>query len=182
MVHGARVCQGARCGARWCALVRCALVRVGAVRVGASDLACTHPRNGARVVGKGASTRCGTAFERCASLVRGARRCVGAVRVARRCVPFLRVVASLWLTVRRCVMYGAVVVSVSLHGTSNPGNPHGARRCRFTRARPSVAPSRRPRRFRRWCVAFDSRGRFLDLVPTHQQRRCWRSTGARRRW
>lgn len=89
LVHGARVCQGARCVRRWCALVRCA------VR-GASGLPCVHPRNGADVAGKGANGVNRPMFERCALLVHGAQRCA-LVRCAARAVA--RRFCALW---RRC--------------------------------------------------------------------------------
>jgi hypothetical protein len=85
LVHGARVCQGAPCARRWCALVR-----------GASGLPCVHPRNGANVVGKGAGTSSVTAFQRCASLVHGARW-YALLRCALRAVA--RRFCALW---RRC--------------------------------------------------------------------------------
>ena len=81
--NGARV--GARCARRWCALVR-----------GASGLPCVHPRNGANVVGKGAGTSSVTAFQRCASLVHGARW-YALLRCALRAVA--RRFCALW---RRC--------------------------------------------------------------------------------
>ena len=174
-----RFWQGcARC-ARWCTVRAVARVR-GACVVGArwcgarcvrfvwhARTLATVPTLLARVPACVAARRFRVARRWCAH----ARRCVGAVRVARRCVPFLRVVASLWLTVRRCGVYGAVVVSVSPHGTSNPGHPHGARWRRFTRTRIAVAPSRGCRRFRRWCVVADPFQWFLDVVSDHQQRR-----------
>jgi hypothetical protein len=107
-VHGARV-VGARCGA----------VR----RVCHACTLSTVPTLPARVptpptVQRFSAARCWCAVR--ASLVRAPCR-------ACRCASFLRVVASLWLTVRRFMVYGAVVVSVPLHGTSNPGNPHRTR-------------------------------------------------------
>lgn len=57
-------------------------------------VSCAHPRNGADLVSKGANAGNRPPFQRCAS--------------------FLRVVAPLWLTGCRFVLYGAVVVSFAL--------------------------------------------------------------------
>ena len=117
--------------ARWCtvrALARVRGARVGAVRVGARCVGfamrtpsqrCQRGWQGCRHVNRHGVSALRVVGARCA-LVR-----VGAVRVACRCASFLRVVAPLWLTVRRCGRYGAVVVSVSLQwpDTHTPPSP-----------------------------------------------------------
>ena len=145
---------GARCARLPGCAVRASLVRVGARCVGfamrAPSQRCQRCRQGCQRRQPSNVSALRVVGAPCA-LVR-----VAAVRVACRCASFLLVVASLWLTVRRFMVYGAVVVSVSLHGTSNPGNPHRTRWRRFTRARLAVAPSHWSRWFRCRCVALGS--------------------------